>query len=107
MINESIVKALTEVLRLKSDTLYRHSIEVARVAESLCHVLNINGGIAAAIRDAGYLHDLGKLGVKDVILQKPGELSGREWEQIKLHPVLSVEILKSLMRVQMVQAILA
>jgi putative two-component system response regulator len=47
------------------------------------------------IRLASPMHDIGKLGVPDAVLQKPGNLSQEEWAEIKKHPIYGAEILKS------------
>lgn len=94
MVTQETVKALVEVLRLKSELLYRHSLEVAYIAERLSEFLQYED--TGAIKVAGLLHDLGKIAVKDSILQKPGDLSRREWEQIRIHPVMSVDLLSKI-----------
>jgi len=48
------------------------------------------------IRMAGMLHDIGKIGIEDSVLRKPGKLTDDEFEQIKLHPVRGFEILKGI-----------
>ncbi len=48
----------------------------------------------ATIRAAGLLHDIGKIGVPDSILNKKAPLTGNEWQPIREHPVLGVEILR-------------
>jgi HD-GYP domain-containing protein (c-di-GMP phosphodiesterase class II) len=48
------------------------------------------------IRDACKLHDIGKIGIKDSILLKPGKLTEEEWVEIKKHPILGAEIIKPL-----------
>jgi HD-GYP domain-containing protein (c-di-GMP phosphodiesterase class II) len=45
---------------------------------------------------AGILHDIGKIGVEDSVLRKPGKLTEAEFEQIKQHPVLGYEILRGI-----------
>ena len=46
------------------------------------------------IRTAGLLHDIGKIGIPDSILNKDGTLDEQEWRQIKAHPEMGVEILR-------------
>jgi HD-GYP domain-containing protein (c-di-GMP phosphodiesterase class II) len=48
------------------------------------------------LRDASKLHDIGKIGVHDYILMKPGKLTNEEWEEIKLHSLKGVKILQPL-----------
>jgi HD-GYP domain-containing protein (c-di-GMP phosphodiesterase class II) len=48
----------------------------------------------AVIRTAGLLHDIGKIGIPDSILNKDGALDDQEWRQIRAHPLMGVEILR-------------
>ena len=50
-------------------------------------------GAIERVRIAGKLHDLGKIGIRDDILLKPGPLNEEEWEVLKLHPLIGAEIL--------------
>ncbi len=71
-----------------------HSEEVAILAHILALGLGLPPVLADRIHIAGHLHDLGKLGVPDSILLKPGPLTPEEWEIVKLHPVIGAEIIE-------------
>jgi len=96
VISQCVTDALLEVLKYKSAFLYEHSINVGAVAQALGEAVGLSDRECMMIETAGYLHDLGKLAVKDSILMKPGDLTQKEWEQVKLHPIISVEILKNI-----------
>jgi HD-GYP domain-containing protein (c-di-GMP phosphodiesterase class II) len=57
-------------------------------------MLNLSSEKIAEIRTAGLLHDIGKIGIPDSILNKDGILDEQEWRQIKTHPEMGVEILR-------------
>jgi len=98
VIIQHVTKALVEVLRYKTAFLYEHSIGVSAIAVALAEAAGLSEEERSMLKTAGYLHDLGKFAVKDSILMKPGRLSQREWEQMRLHPIISVEILKNALK---------
>src|ERR1700694_4439523 len=63
-----------------------HSIRVAEISGRLGEHLELGDPECELIRTAGALHDLGKIGVRDDILNKPGPLSEDEWEIMRRHP---------------------
>lgn len=72
-----------------SDRVNRYSMAIGRQLKLPQHELNI-------LHDASLLHDIGKIGVYDRILFKPGDLSDEEFELMKSHPDLGAEILASI-----------
>lgn len=54
--------------------------------------MGLNGEHITALRRGGYLHDLGKIGIPDVVLLKPGKLTADEWSVMKRHVEIGVEI---------------
>ena len=60
----------------------------------LAQELGLEEGQLQTIYLAGLLHDIGKIGIDDRVLKKPGELTSEEYEHIKLHPEMGYEILK-------------
>jgi HD-GYP domain-containing protein (c-di-GMP phosphodiesterase class II) len=64
----------------------------ARVGEALA----LRGADIEQIRTAALLHDIGKVGVPDEILHKPGKLDEREWEIMRQHPVIGERILRAI-----------
>ncbi|MBI5561727.1 MAG: HD domain-containing protein [Deltaproteobacteria bacterium] len=74
--------------------LYNHSVNVSIIALSLGKALNLESGELHAVGIGSLLHDIGKTGVAENIIRKPGGLSSEEWEKIKEHPLLGSNIIK-------------
>jgi putative nucleotidyltransferase with HDIG domain len=70
-----------------------HSIRVAELAGRLGEHLELSDNDVELIRTAGSLHDLGKIGVRDDILNKPGPLSEEEWEVMRRHPEIGADMI--------------
>ena len=73
-----------------------HAARCARYAGALAEQLKLPPDEIEAIRVAALLHDLGKIGIPDSILQKPGPLTEKEWQSMRQHPVLSHRALAQL-----------
>jgi len=73
-----------------------HSEEVTEWALSLGKVLGLSDESQKVLRVAGLLHDIGKIGVPDRILRKPGRLTEEEYEAIKQHPLLGDAIVAAI-----------
>jgi putative nucleotidyltransferase with HDIG domain len=70
-----------------------HSIRVSELAGRLGEHLELGDRECELIRTAGSLHDLGKIGVRDDILNKPGPLSEEEWEIMRRHPDIGADMI--------------
>jgi putative nucleotidyltransferase with HDIG domain len=70
-----------------------HSIRVSELAGKLGEHLELGDREVELIRTAGSLHDLGKIGVRDDILNKPGPLSEEEWEIMRRHPDIGADMI--------------
>src|SRR5690242_5690314 len=70
-----------------------HSIRVSELAARLGDSLELGDREVELIRTAGSLHDLGKIGVRDDILNKPGPLSEEEWEIMRRHPDIGADMI--------------
>jgi putative nucleotidyltransferase with HDIG domain len=70
-----------------------HSIRVADLAGRIGELLELGDREVEAIRTAGSLHDLGKIGVRDDILNKPGPLTEDEWEIMRRHPDIGADMI--------------
>lgn len=90
------VNAFIRAIDAKDHYTQNHSLNVARVAESIAEELKLSAKKTGTIRRACKLHDIGKIGVRESILLKPGKLTDEEWKEIKKHPVLGAEIIKPL-----------
>jgi diguanylate cyclase (GGDEF)-like protein/putative nucleotidyltransferase with HDIG domain len=85
---------LAETLDLRDPRTGRHSQTVGALAEQTARHLGWDDERVARLRAAGMLHDIGKLGVPDAILQKPGALDVQEWQEIRRHPEIGARILE-------------
>ena len=88
-----VAHAFASIVDAKSPYTGYHSEGVAAIADSLAALLDLDGGTRATLRRGALLHDVGKLGVSNRILDKPGPLGAKEWETVRRHPQWSMEIL--------------
>ena len=86
------IRALARAVDAKDPSTRRHSERVADLAMVLALDLGWTEDRAALLREAGLVHDVGKIGVPDSILFKPGRLTSGEYEQVKLHAALGAQI---------------
>jgi len=91
---DNICLAFADVIDAKSPFTYKHSTGVASSAVAIARTLSLTDADATLIRRAALLHDVGKLGVSNMILDKPGKLTGEEWAIVKQHPQYTYEIIK-------------
>jgi diguanylate cyclase (GGDEF)-like protein/putative nucleotidyltransferase with HDIG domain len=89
----STVLSLAEVLDLRDARTAAHSLNVSRYCELLANELGLPAQRVQRLRLAGLLHDIGKVGIPDSILEKPGPLSPTEWDQVRRHPEMAARIL--------------
>lgn len=88
------------LLELKDDYTAGHSKNVSKIAYKIGQALGYDKHILNNLRFAGLLHDIGKIGVVDSVLLKPGRLNSKEFDHIKTHPVnadFSLKALKKLL----------
>jgi len=86
---DSTLKALMAALDAKDDVTEGHCERVARLTVSLAKLLDVPEAMHVHIERGALLHDVGKIGVSDVILQKPSSLTENEWEAMRKHPLLA------------------
>ncbi len=91
-----VVRALSSAIDAKDPYTCGHSDRVARIAVLLAEDLGYSPEALTRVYLAGLLHDVGKIGVSDAILQKPGKLTEQEFEHIKTHPTTGFRILSGL-----------
>jgi len=90
------IQALVQALEARDRYTRGHSENVARYARIIAEELGLNQEQQENIYLAGLLHDIGKIGVPELILNKPGRLTEEERVVIREHPVTSRRILESL-----------
>ena len=91
-----ILFALAKALEARDDNTSSHSLNVTRYSMMLGEHLGLDEDELRALSQGALLHDLGKIGIPDNILKKPGDLDEAEFEIIKTHPMMTSEILDSL-----------
>jgi putative nucleotidyltransferase with HDIG domain len=91
---DDIAVAFAWVIDAKSPFTYHHSERVADFAVAIARALGLDERETVRLRRAALLHDIGKLSVPNRILDKPGTLTPREWEIVKLHPYYTYQILE-------------
>jgi len=82
----------------------RHSEDVARYASFIARRLGLDEEFQSTVRLAGLLHDVGKIGIPDAVLRKPGGLSADEAEVVKQHVALGDAIVRDLPNIELVRA---
>jgi len=88
------VESLARAVDARDMATANHSSLVADYAEGIARTMGLTAVQISDARVAGFLHDLGKIGIRDGILTKPGPLTDEEWEIMRRHPVLGYEILQ-------------
>ncbi|MGC7880231.1 HD-GYP domain-containing protein, partial [Desulforudis sp. 1190] len=71
-----------------------HSVRVAKLARACARALGLNTEEQEQVYLAALLHDVGKIGVSEDVLLKPGRLDPAEWEEVKSHPVVGARIIE-------------
>ncbi len=89
------VGALLAALAARDGYTGAHSEAVVGHAAAVARRMGLSEGEAADVEQVALLHDIGKIGVGDAILNKPGPLNEAEWEVMKMHPVIGEEIVAS------------
>lgn len=93
-----VVRALSSAIDAKDPYTKGHSDRVARVAVRLAQELGCDPETIKTIYLAGLLHDVGKIGINDDVLRKPGRLTDAEYQHIQTHVEIGYKILKDLRR---------
>lgn len=88
------VKALAAAIDAKDEYTHGHSYRVAKYSVAIGKEIGLEEKQLNDLEVAAYMHDLGKIGVEESILGKPGRLTKEEFEAVKKHPVLTNKILE-------------
>ncbi len=89
------IEALALAIEAKDDTTHSHLRRVKVYTIELARELDLGEDQIQALEAASLLHDIGKLGVPEYIINKPGKLTKEEFERMKVHPIVGAEILDS------------
>jgi len=87
------VIALAEALDIRDTGTGQHSHTVGRYAELMARELGLDDDHVERVRLAGVLHDIGKIGISDSVLSKPGPLDAEEWQEMYTHPEIAARLL--------------
>jgi response regulator RpfG family c-di-GMP phosphodiesterase len=91
------IQALADALEVKDSYTRGHSVRVSQYSGAIARALNLDGEFIRQIELGGHVHDIGKIGVKEAVLNKPGKLTPDEYQHIMSHPVVGWRILAPLM----------
>jgi len=96
-IYDTTLENLMTALDLRDVETFGHSRTVAKYSHVLAQLLGYKDKVFLdSIRKGSLLHDVGKIAIPDSILKKPGPLSEKEWEKIRLHPSLGFGLIKEI-----------
>jgi HD-GYP domain-containing protein (c-di-GMP phosphodiesterase class II) len=93
---EATIRSLVRAVEAKDLYTRGHSERVAKASVLIAHQIAMREDRVDALRYAGILHDVGKMGVPTSVLRKSGKLSAEEFEAIKQHPVLGLEMVHNI-----------
>jgi diguanylate cyclase (GGDEF)-like protein/putative nucleotidyltransferase with HDIG domain len=99
-----VLQGLVFAVDTKDRYTKRHSEDVARYAVFLARLLKLDPDLIEGIRAAGLLHDVGKIGIPDSVLRKPGRLTAEENQIVKQHVALGDSIVRNVDRIDLVRA---
>jgi HD-GYP domain-containing protein (c-di-GMP phosphodiesterase class II) len=91
-----VMKAIASIIDAKDGYTHKHSERVAAFAVRLARHLGFDAESRAVVEMSGLLHDVGKIGVPDAILNKPGKLTADEFSEMKRHTLHGARILSNI-----------
>ena len=100
LMSVSIAETLINAMEAKDLYLRGHSQRVAELAGQLAEELDLDPTMSEDLRVAGRLHDVGKIGIREAILNKPGRLTAEEFEHVKQHVQIGLGILAPLFHIK-------
>jgi putative two-component system response regulator len=93
---ESVVFALAAAVEAQDSYTEKHLQRMASLSERLARAAGLDLDQVMAVRYGSILHDVGKVGVQEAILRKPGSLSGEEWAEVREHPAIGARIVQTM-----------
>src|SRR5437763_5855551 len=91
------IQSLAEALELKDPYTRGHSVRVSHYSSVIARAMGLDGEMLRQIELGGHVHDIGKIGVRETVLNKPEKLTPEEYQHIMTHPVLGWRILAPLL----------
>jgi putative nucleotidyltransferase with HDIG domain len=95
-----VLHALTRSIDAKDAYTRGHSQRVAELSRTLAHKIGLSEEQCERVYLSGLLHDVGKIGVPEAVLTKPGKLTAEEFDAIKKHPEIGAQILGNIKQLQ-------
>ena len=91
-----VMKAIASIIDAKDGYTHKHSERVSAFGVRLARHLGFDADARGVVELSGLLHDVGKIGVPDAILNKPGKLTDSEFKEMRLHPLHGARILSNI-----------
>jgi HD-GYP domain-containing protein (c-di-GMP phosphodiesterase class II) len=93
-LNEELFLTLSKIIDARDPWVSSHASQVADYAVAIATELGVSQDRMEPLRQAGFLHDIGKIGISEQVLHKPGKLTDEEYEYVKTHAALGGEFLE-------------
>lgn len=100
LMSVSIAETLINAMEAKDLYLRGHSQRVAQLSAQVAQELELDDAVVEDLRLAGRLHDVGKIGIREEILNKPGRLTAEEFQHVKRHVQIGLDILAPLLHIK-------
>lgn len=84
---------LADIVDMRDHYTFQHSLRVAELARATARALGLAAGEVELITMAGRVHDVGKIGIRSTVLQKPGSLTEREFAEMRSHPEVGARLI--------------
>ena len=97
--NQTLIKTISAFIKtidIESVYTVEHSEKVSKYAVKISKILDLSENEIGLIEEASLLHDIGKIGISRKILFKNGKLTEEEYERVKKHPEIAVDIIRSI-----------
>lgn len=91
------IQSLADALEVKDPYTHGHSLRVSRYSLAIAQVIGVSPDVLQQIEIGGRVHDIGKIGVREAVLNKPGPLTDDEYHHIMTHPIVGWRILSPLL----------
>ncbi len=93
--NEELFLTLAKIIDARDPYVHGHAIQVANYARAIASELGLPADQVELIRQAAFLHDIGKIGISEAVLHKPGKLTKDEYEYVKTHVTIGADFLET------------
>jgi diguanylate cyclase (GGDEF)-like protein/putative nucleotidyltransferase with HDIG domain len=93
-LNDELFVTLAKIIDARDPLVLNHASQVAEYATTIAREMSLPPERVEKIRQAALLHDIGKIGISEQILKKPGRLTGLEYESVKAHATVGGELLE-------------